>query len=251
MTGTSPPTDQMIQLNHHAPHPPFAWYVSIPSTWALLDTNPTTWQLSLTRLVDERFAGRSLRAADRRAVTTFLEQLVADCQRAGTVLSMVQLGRMTTGQVGSAGLHLAWFNSGHQPAGLALVRESLPRSGTTEELTTPAGPALLHTDEASTVPPGGTLRVRSRVQQAYLPLPGTTWTAVLSAATPHPEMHTVLDEVLRAVITSIQPAQQDDEFPPPPHDTDDSSGPRAAVSGVEDGFGTMLRHRVDGDNAHE
>lgn len=252
MTGMLPPIER-IAFNPHAPHPPFSWYVSIPSAWALLDTNPATWQLSVTRLVDERFAGRSLRAADRRAVHTFLEQLVADCQRAGTVLSMVQLGRMSTGEVGSAGLHLAWYHSGHQAASLAMVRESLPRSGLVEEWDTPVGTALLHVDQAATTPPGGTLRIRSRVQQVYLPLPDTTWTAVLSAATPHPEMHTVLDDVLKAVVTSILPVQAadpDNELPSPSGDggLDPAAGTDAA--GVEKGFGTMLRRRVDGDD-HE
>ena len=118
--------------------------IAIPSDWVLLDTNPESWQHSAVRMVDDRFHGRRLRAAERRGVLDFLEQLVADCQRAGAALSLVQLGRMSTGAVGSAGLHLGWFDSAPQPAGLALVRQSLPRTGTTEEVRTPHGPAVLH-----------------------------------------------------------------------------------------------------------
>ncbi|WP_431913192.1 hypothetical protein [Micromonospora carbonacea] len=199
-----------LKLNPHAPHPGFAWFVGIPSDWALLDTNPESWQRSAVRLVDDRFLGQRLRAAERRAVLDFVEQLVADCQRAGTALSLVQLGRMSTGAVGSAGLHLGWFDSGPQPAGLALVRQTLPRTGTVEEVETPIGPGLLHRDVASTVPPGGLTRVRSTVLQLFLPVPGTTWTAVLSAATPHPEMEQVLTDVIVAVGRSIAPATQDD-----------------------------------------
>jgi hypothetical protein len=79
-----------------------------------------------------------------------------------------------------------------------------------EEVETPIGPGLLHRDVASTVPPGGLTRVRSTVLQLFLPVPGTTWTAVLSAATPHPEMEQVLTDVIVAVGRSIAPATQDD-----------------------------------------
>lgn len=248
---TSPlPTDEQLMLNPHAPHPPFAWYVSIPSTWALLDTNPTSWQRNAARLVDDRFAGRSLKAADRRAVLGFLEQLVADCQRAGAALSMIQLGRMSTGAVGGAGLHLAWYDSEHEQASLAMVRQSLPRSGTVDEVSTPAGPALLHTERASIIPPGATARVQSRVLQLYLPLVGTTWTAVLSAATPHPEMEPVLGEIVVAVARSIQPVVLAEAAEPDPSD-DFEAVPPVDAPGIEKGFGTLLRRRVDGSTDHE
>ncbi|WP_416904811.1 hypothetical protein [Micromonospora echinospora] len=203
-----------LKINSHAPHPPFPWTVAIPSDWVLLDTNPESWQRNAERIVDDRFHGRRLRAAERRAVLDFLEQLVADCQRAGAALSMVQLGRMSTGAVGSAGLHLGWFDSAPQPAGLALVRQSLARTGTVEEVETPRGPGLLHRDVAFTVPPGALTRVRSTVLQLYLPLRGTTWTAVLSAATPHPELERVLADVIVAVARAVSPADPTDAAEP-------------------------------------
>jgi hypothetical protein len=193
-----------LQLNPNAAHPPVPWLIGVPADWAVLDTNPATWKRNAERLVDDRFFGRKLAAADRRAALGFLEQLVADCQRSGAVLSMVQLGRLSTGEVGSAGLHLGWFDSAPDPAGLALVRESLPTTGIVRELDTASGPALLHQDTASVVPPGASTRVRSTVLQLFLPVSGTTWTAVLSAATPHPEMEPVLDQLIVAIARSIQ-----------------------------------------------
>lgn len=195
-----------LKLNPNATHPPFPWVIGIPADWVLLDTNPESWQRSAGRMVDERFHGQRLRAAERRAVVEFIEQLVADCQRAGAALSLIQLGRMSNGAVGSAGLHLGWFDSDPNPAGLALVREALPRTGTTTEVETPAGVGLLHRDTASTVPPGAMTRVRSTVLQLYLPLAGTTWMAVLSAATPHPDLEPMLDTAIVAVAQSISPA---------------------------------------------
>ncbi|MGC9668863.1 hypothetical protein ACNTMW_20180 [Planosporangium sp. 12N6] len=194
-----------LKLNPNVAHPPFPWFIGIPRDWALLDTNPASWQRSAERMVDDRFHGRKLKAAERRAVLDFVEQLVADCQRSGAALSMLQLGRMSTGTVGSAGLHLGWFDSAPDLAGLALVRDVLPRTGTVEEVDTPTGTGLLHRSTVSSVPPGGTTRVRSTVLQLFLPIEGTTWTAVLSAATPHPELERALGELIVAVARSILP----------------------------------------------
>src|SRR6266545_4680803 len=193
MLGEAPALDPLpasdMALNPAVPHPPFAWFIGVPADWAVLDTNPQSWQHNAERLVDDRFSGRRLRAAERRAALDFLEQLVAECQRAGAALSMVQLGRLSTGAAGSAGMHLGWFDSAPNKA----------------------GPGLLHRDTASTVPPGATSRVRSTVLQLFLPIAGTTWTAVLSAATPHPEMEPVLENLIVAVARSILPAGDIDE----------------------------------------
>ncbi len=198
-----------LKLNPNIAHPPFPWVIGVPADWALLDTNPGSWQRSADRMVDDRFAGRKIRAAERRQVLDFVEQLVADCQRAGAALSLLQLGRMSTGAVGSAGLHLGWFDSAPDLAGLALVREVLPGTGTVEEVETPCGPALLHRDTASTMPPGSLVRVRSTVLQLFLPVAGTTWTAVFSAATPHPEMEQPLGSAIVAVAQSLAPVEPD------------------------------------------
>jgi len=206
--GPMPSAD--LRLNPNAAHPPFAWFIGVPTDWSLLDTNPQSWRLSAERTVDDRFHGRQLRAAERRAVLGFIEQLVADCQRAGAALSLLQLGRLSSGSVGSAGLHLGWFDSGPDLAGLTLVRDALPRTGTVTEIDAPVGVGLLHRDTALTVPPGGTGRVRSAVFQLYLPVAGTTWTAVLSAATPHTELEPVLEELIAAVAGSIELAEPDD-----------------------------------------
>ena len=200
MTATVPVVEPAV--DPAVPQPPFGWTVSVPTDWVRLDTAPATWARSAGRLVTERFAART--AAERRVAYGVVEQLVADCQRARAAVSMLLLGRMSTGATGSAGLHLGWYDSAPEPAGLAAVRDALPRTGISEQVATPAGPALLHVDVAMTVPPGGGARVRSEVRQLFLPFPGTTWTAVVSAATGHPELHRVVAEVVLAVGRGIR-----------------------------------------------
>ena len=193
------PAEGPLTIDPNAPHPPFPWTVDLPAGWARLDTAPATWARSAVRLVDGRLGGQDLRPAERRAALGVVEQLVSDCQRAGAALSLLLLGRLPDGTAGSAGLHLGWYDSAPGPAGLALVQDALPRTGTVEEFPTASGPALLHTDSVLTVPPGTARRVRSRVLQLFLPLPDTSWTAVLSGSTASSELRRPLGEAVRMV----------------------------------------------------
>jgi hypothetical protein len=239
-----------LRLSPEAAHPPFAWQVALPSDWAFLDTHPSRWQRSLDRLVDDRFAGQRLKSAERRALLHALADLVANCQRAGTLLSLVQLGRLSSGGVASAGIHLAWYDSGPDPASLTTVRQALSRQGTVEEVSTPGGVALLQRDHLSVDPTGTGNRVGLTSFQAFLPLPGTTWTVAVATAGAQPELLPMLRELVTAVVSSIRPLDgQSDRAEPasptaPPSPDYSPVGPPDAP-GIERGFGTLVPHKID------
>ena len=244
-----------LQLNPGVTHPPFAWSVDLPADWALLDTHPQTWRRSAERLLDERFAGTRLSRPERRGVLDFLEQLVADCQRAGTALSVVALGKLGSGGVGSAGLHLAWHDCAPRAADLAQARRAVPDRGTASEVAAATGPALLHVDRMSVVPPGTATRVPLASYQVFVPLVPTSWLAVLSTASAHPELSDALRALVVAVAASVRPADHtlpDDVDAPasrPGDDTppDDVDAPAPRPAGFERGFATRLhRHDVEG-----
>jgi hypothetical protein len=243
-----------LQLDPDAPHPPFSWHVALPADWAVLDTHPASWQRSLERLVDDRLAGRRLKAADRRQVLGFLGGLVADCQRAGTVISLVQIGRLSTGGVASAGLYLAWHDGSPAPASLTTVRQAVGRDGVIEEIETPAGPILLQRDHLSVAPPGSTTRVGLTSLQAFRPVPDSSWTAVVATAGAQPELVPMLRDLLIAVAGSIQ--RPDDASRdawsappagPPPEESSYDPVPPAQAPGIERGFGTLVVRRVNPD----
>lgn len=247
MTGLLP--EEGLQLNPDAAHPPFAWQIALPSGWTILDTHPVSWQRSLERLVDTRFAGQRLKAADRRQVLGFLDGLVAACQRAGTLISLVHIGQLSGGGVASAGLQVAWYDSTPQLASLAWVRQAAGRQGVIEEIETPAGMALLQQDRLSITPPATSTRASLRSLQVFLPLPGRTWTAVVATAGAHPEMQPLLRELVVTVAGSIRPI---DDGEPGPSEVAESE-PEIAYSpvppphapGIQRGFGTLRMHRVD------
>jgi hypothetical protein len=245
-----------LQLNPGVAHPPFSWSVGLPSDWALLDTHPQTWRRSAERLLDDRFGGARLARPERRGVLDFLEQLVADCQRAGTALSVVQLGKLTSGGVGSAGLHLAWHDCAPRSADLAQARRALPDRGTATEFQAATGPAVLHVDRMSMMPPGTATRVALASYQVFVPLFPTSWMAVLSTASAHPELSASLRALVVDVATTLQPA---DGAAAGAHESasaraGDGAAPDAAgesgtgrPAGFEKGFTTRLhRHEVAG-----
>lgn len=250
MTGLLP--DGGLPLNPDATHPPFRWEVSLPSDWAVLDTHPSSWQRSVERLVDTRLAGQRLRSAERRQVLAFLGDLVADCQRAGTVISLVQIGRLSGGGVGSAGLHLAWYDSRPDQASLALVHQAVGRQGVVEEVGTAAGTVLLQRDHVSLTPPGNTSRVGLTSLQAFLPLPGECWTAIVASAGAQPELVPVLRDLVVEVAGSIRRLDDGpggsgspDPDPAPERAADFTPVPPPNAPGIERGFGTLVPHRVE------
>lgn len=248
-----------LQLNPDVSHPPFTWQVDLPAdpSWSVLDTHPSSWQRSAERLVDERLAGTRIKAGQRREILRFLDDLVASCQQAGTILSLVQIGYLTSGELSTAGLHLAWYDSTPELASLATVRQAIARQGVIEEHETAAGAVLLQRDYQSLAPPGVGTRVGLTSLQAFLPLAGRPWTAVVATASAHPTMTGRLHEIVLGVAGSITPlddagASSGNEAAvaePPP---EDPAGPYRPVPadpapGIGRGFGTMITHRIDPD----
>ena len=256
MTRVAELPGESVTLNPEAPFPPFPVWLRIPSAWDLLDTNPGTWLRSARSLVDVSFGAAHLPARDRRAAVTVIEDLVSECQRAGAALSLLSLGRTPDGQVASAGIHLA-FAGDDRPATLGRVHDMLSRTGTTSEIDTGVGPAIVHRDRTTMMVPGtATLKTLTSIQ-IFVPVPDTCWTVVLSTASAFPELTDPLERILVAMATSVQRTDSADATGSDPADDGGSSddggtagevvaepAPGAQGPGIERGFGTMLLRRL-------
>lgn len=249
---------QGLALNPEAAHPPLTWHIALPAdaSWSVLDTHPSTWQRAAERLVDDKLAGRRIKTAERKAVLTTIADLVASCQQSGTVLSLLQIGFLSDGQLSAAGLHVAWYDSAPDPAGLSTVRQALSRQGVVEEHDTQAGTLLLQRDFQSVAAPGRAERVGLTSLQAFLPLADTTWTAVVATTSAHPSMTDLLHGLVLEVAGSIHLLELDDDAASDPAAPTDSPEPAVydkveapAAPGIERGFGTLVAHRVDPDAA--
>lgn len=242
---------ERVDLNPDAPRPPFPLFMDLPATWSMLDTNPSSWERSAQTMIDTTFRGSRLAGKERREVTAFFDQLVADCQQAGAALSLIQVGRLQQGGAASLGIHLAFGDEG-QPASVEMVRDTLPRNGIAREVSSGVGPAVLHSERMTMVPPGATELVALTSIQIFVPIPGTTWTAVFATASAYPELTEPVEQLLIRIVESFRRTAE-----PVPSVTDgdptDEAGdptdfvelPRTSAPGIERGFTTLVRKRVE------
>lgn len=223
---SSPLPTEELTLNPRATHPPFAWSIGIPSNWAMLDTSPASWKLNAERLIDAKFQGKRLKAPEKRAIFDYLERCVAQSQQADTILCALQFGLLSNQQLGSAAVHLLWYDTGKSRAGLDEVHDMLPTQSNTTPLETGLGPALLVESQSSLIPPGATRRVRMMNYQGFLPVHGTRWMAILSGSAAQSEMERVVREVVTAMTLSLD--VEEGHFEPPSGTAGDSGSGGAA-----------------------
>ncbi len=247
---------ERVELNPDAPRPSFPLFMDLPATWCLLDTNPSSWERSAQTMIYTTFRGSRLGAKERREVMAFFDQLVADCQRAGATLSLIQLGRLNQGGAASLGIHLAFGDEG-QPATVEMVRDTLPRNGITREVRSGVGPALLHSERMTMVPPGATELVAMTSVQIFVPIPDTTWTAVFATASAYPELTEPVEQLLTRIVESFRrtaepvplPTRVTDGDATPADGADDPDDyvelPRTKAPGIERGFTTLVRKRIE------
>lgn len=262
MTSLAELTGERIELNPDVPFPPFPVWLRLPSSWSRLDSNPATWRRSADEFIDTAFRGSRVTAKERRDIVALLEGLVADCQRAGAALSLITVGRREAGGAASFGLHLA-FAGDDRPASLGRVHDVLPRTGVAGDIDTEVGPGVLHRDRMTMVVPGTAEIAVLTTIQAFVPIPDTTWTVVLSSASAHPELTDALESMVRAAAGSvrIEPSSPGQRLPGErpadagePTETDLAELTELAVEhpaapGIERGFGTLVLRRVGSTEA--
>lgn len=247
-----------LELNPDADYPPFPVFLDLPADWTLLDTNPATWERSAQNMLDTTFHRSRLSGKERREIIAFFEQLVADCQQANAAVSLLQVGRLTEGGAASLGIHLA-FGDEKAPADLGRIRDSLTRSGTITEIESGVGPALLQRERTTMVPPGATALVAMTSIQIFIPLPGSSWTAVLATASAYPQLTDPVEQLLRHIAASLRLTEEPiDPVPGDPdngtdlddtawENTDSAAAPTTSGPGIERGFSTFVRKHFQPD----
>jgi hypothetical protein len=182
--------------------PAFGFGVEGPEGWHLLRTAPEHWQADVRRLVHllddvptaDGGVGRTLVERTRRELTQALTDTVAAAQRSGVVLTLVAfrgpgpvVDDAPEDRASVMTLSLGFLDGTPQPASLELARSVAEgdRGPDTvlRELPTPEGVAVLREDLLE-APVGSDLTFspdgRHASAQAFLPLAGTPWTAVVS-----------------------------------------------------------------------
>ena len=191
--------------------PPFAFRIEGPDDWMLLETAPNTWKRSVERLLADRAVelGR-LPGGQRRQLLTLLEDMVAAAQQTGVVLSLVKLARDASDRLFCGSLALSWYDAAPVRADLAFARLAAGDAGRVEELDTPAGPALLRRETLpQPIPaaePFGDGMTHSA--QAFLPVPGTSWTALVTGTVGRADHADLLDRLVGRMVGSLRVQRQ-------------------------------------------
>ena len=187
--------------------PPFAFRIEGPDDWMLLETAPNTWERSVERLLADRAVelGR-LPGGQRRQLLALLEDMVAAAQQTGVVLSLVKLARDASGRLFCGSLALSWYDAAPVRADLAFARLAAGDAGRVSELDTPAGPALLRRETlAQPIPatePFGDGTAHSA--QAFLPVPGTSWTALVTGTVGRADHAELLARLVGRMVGSLR-----------------------------------------------
>jgi hypothetical protein len=188
--------------------PPFGFRIEGPDEWALLETAPNRWRRSLERLLDPPGGEGRLPAPTRREAAGVLEDLVAVAQHAGVVLCLVKLGRDRAGRLFYGSLTLSWYDSTPVPADLAFARLVAGEGDGVEELDTPTGPGLLQRTAEAVPPEWRELfgAETAHAAQAFVPVPETRWTALVSGTTSDPGHADLLASLVRRMAGSLRVA---------------------------------------------
>jgi hypothetical protein len=191
--------------------PPFAFRVSGPDDWLLLETEPNAWQPSVQRILAQARMGLGrLTARERRELRELLETVVGSAQEAGVILSLVKLARDPAGLAGGGmfcgSLSLSWYDSSPVQADMAFCRLVAGDAEDLEEFEGAAGPALLRCESMRHQQPWDELFPDDRAAsaQGFVPIDGTSWTALVSgivSSTAHAEL---LRKLVRRMAASIR-----------------------------------------------
>jgi hypothetical protein len=160
--------------------PPFAFRIEGPDDWILLETAPATWRGSVERLLDQQAGTPRMPVSLRRRAVAVFEEVVAVARQTGVLLCLAKVAWDGRGRPFCGSLTLSWLDSTPVAADLAFVRLVASPADRLEELDTPSGRALL-CGEVVQAPPGELFGGgRGWSWQAYVPVAGTTWTALIS-----------------------------------------------------------------------
>lgn len=187
--------------------PPFAFRIQGPDDWMLLETAPNTWKRSVECILADRAVelGR-LPGRQRRQIWSLLEDVVAAAQQTGVVLCLVKLARDAVDRLFCGSLALSWYDAGPVDADLALARLAAGEAGQVEELDTPAGPVLVSREALRQPVPALELFPDgvTHSAQAFLPIPGTGWTALVTGTVGSADHADLLDLLVRRMVGSLR-----------------------------------------------
>lgn len=224
-----------VQFHPDAPRPRFPWRASLPSSWIYLNTHPDSSKFQTQLIAENYIPGHRFSRSEQKLIVRQLEETISAARKSKVLLALIQPGVDSNGQPTAATLLLRWYDSSPDYASLATVKEAMSNqtaSAHTEvtECTTPQSVAYLMTSRVQNT---GSITERRQIfhQQAFLPLPASTWTLVISGSTPDADSNAAMRDIVIRITNSV--GVLDEQSLPAP--TDVSSADDALLSADETG----------------
>ncbi len=147
-----------------------------------------------------------LDAEGRRGAHEVLHDIVAGAQRAGVVLCLVTVAGEDDGSVFIGSLALGWVNAEPMKADAPLARLMAGQADLVTDFDTPLGPAVLRCEVIDPGRPWGALfrERRAYSAQAFLPVRGTTWLAVVTGTGSSERRAELIEKLVRRMTGSIR-----------------------------------------------
>lgn len=172
---------QQLSLHPQAFRPNFLWTAQLPTSWAFLDTHPASWQRQAERIIDQFYSGQRLKSAQGNKV----------------LLSFVLPGTLDDGEMSACTLLVRWQSFSPQSASMTIVDTAFSGREGFEHRTTDNDAAYALFGGRSQI---GPLTDRRTIwnYQAALPVPSTSWVAMVSGVAPEEGLApTIRDMVIR------------------------------------------------------
>lgn len=199
----TPLAEQAIRFHPSAVRPRFVWTMHLPNRWAFLDTHPEVWSTRVDRIIDEFYLGRRLRAAEKRTLRNQLTSTVQAAQKNGIAMVFLLPGSNDDGEVVACTILVRWQSSAPQSASLTAVESAFSASKSLERRSSPSGAAYALFSETTKVGPWAQQRSMWNTQ-AFVPVPTTSWTLVLSGSAPSAEQGDAVREMVIHMAGSLR-----------------------------------------------
>lgn len=212
MASTEATATRGLELPPDAPKPDFRWTVSLPTTWRIIDLNPTRTDAVINNLLrdDDLVPGARLKRSHQREVKQAMVDMATQARDAGSLLALILPG-ISGEEVVAVTMLLRWVDSAPAAASVLDSQKQLglPEDSTVEK-TNQGDPYLLFHSQME----GGPITQRRTLytHQAFIPAPGTSWTLVVSATAPNAETSESVEAIVRRAAASFVVVPDDAEF---------------------------------------
>lgn len=216
--------ESSMQLPPDAPRPDFRWTVSLPTTWRIIDLNPARTDAVISNLLrdDDLVPGARLKRSHQREVKLQMMEMATQARDAGSVLALILPGVLDD-TVTAVTLLMRWVDSAPTSASVLGAQKQLgsPEDSTVEETNQGDAYLLVHSQRE-----GGPITQRRThyTHQAFIPVPNTTWTLVVSATAPSAESSDGVEAIVRRVAASFAVVPDDTQLTFSDDDETDGAG---------------------------